>query len=74
MVHLRVAGYLKHASFPVNVASCVALILGDSVGFERDDLLRPRGYFHRGPRRPLMPRKTAEIYPTFSRNDFPVWH
>jgi hypothetical protein len=36
---LRVAGRLKHTSFRVNGATCVAFILGYSMGFEIDDSL-----------------------------------
>jgi len=67
---LRVASCLKYTSSLVKVASCLTLILGDSVRFERDDLPRPRAYPHRGPRRPLMPCKTVETYPPFFLEHF----
>src|SRR4029077_7610368 len=62
---LRVAGRLKHASFLVNTARCLALILGDSVGSERDDSSRLRAQFHKSPRRPLMRRESVECHPLF---------
>jgi hypothetical protein len=65
---LSVAGRLKHTSFRVNLATCVALILGGSTVFERDDSLGPGVTFTRVRGHHLCHAKPLTKTPLFQEN------